>query len=154
MALDESAKIANIKWSFKKYMIDNIFRVESIRVSFDMDLTPPEKQGVPYEEWVSVNYGTTIRDPKTGNIASQMINLICCSRKDPEAVDLDGMADTVISYLGSSTGRKKIDLYNKDTKTKIGTIVIYIDAESGQQTAKDQTKYSIISITLKWGVIK
>ncbi len=152
MALDETAKITNVRKSFKKFMVDNLNTIENIRVSFDMDITPPMVQGVASETWISVNYGSAMPD----TVSSQMINLVCCTRKDTEGYSLDLLRDIVLGYLTDTTisdGLKRITLYNVTTSpwTQVGTMLVYIDSESGQQRAEDGTKFWIISITLKWG---
>jgi hypothetical protein len=154
MPLDETAKITNVRKSFKKFMVDNLYGVEHIRISFDMDITPPVIQGVPAETWIAVNYGTST--PET--ISSQMINLVLCTRKDTEGQDLDQLRDTVMGYLTDTSrphGLKNIPLYDVMSLpppwTQVGSMLVYLDAESGQQRADDGTKFWIISITLKWG---
>lgn len=148
MALDPTSQIANVQRSFKKYMVDNINRVEKIRVSFDMDLTPPEKQGVKFNKWLAVNYKTTT--PK--NVSMQMVQLACCTRKDAEGETLADFRDTVMGYLTDTTNNtRRITLYDSSW-SKLGAMMVYIDNESGgPQRAEDGTKFWLISITLKWG---
>lgn len=148
MTLDQTAKIANVRKSFKKFMVDNLNRIEGFWIMFDKDLSPAKNsQGDPLDKWISVNYLTS--DP--GNIASQMIRLFCCSRKDAEGVYLDAVRDTLMGYLRSSGGGPgRVDLYNS-SMTKIGSMMVYIDSESGEFEAEDGTKFWPINITLKWG---
>ena len=148
MALDQTAKIYNVQKSFRKYLIDNVNRIGGVRVSFDKDITPPQKQGVPYDSWLSVNYGTSL--PET--VSMQMVRLACCTRKDKEADDLAQMRDTVMGYLtDTDTGYQRIPLYDVSTWTAVGSMLVYIDAESGVQEATDGTKFKLINLTLKWG---
>jgi len=148
--LDQTAKIYNVQKSFKRYIIDNVNRIENIRVSFDKDLSPPQKQGVAYDSWLSVNFGSSLPD----TVAIQMVRLVCCARKDTEADDLSQMVDVVMGYLTDITQTNKerrIPLYNISTWAIVGSMLVFIDSESGIQESTDGTKFKIINLTLKWG---
>jgi len=135
--------------SFKKYLVDNLNRIEGIRVSFDKDITPPTKQGVPYDEWVSVNFGETF----PSNLTRQRIQLALCTRKDKEADALAQMRDIVVGYLTDAVnGYRRVPLYEVSTWTVIGAMLVIIeDMESGIKEATDGTKFKLINLTLKWG---
>jgi len=151
MALDATAREANLKDSLKKYFVDSISTAEGLDLSFDKSMSRPKIQGQPVEveKWVVVNFGAM----EMGTLSSHQIQVICCSRKDNEGFKLAQLRDRVMGYLTDSTqtdGLRRIDLYQSQTWTKIGGILVTDIIESQQFESEDETKYKLLSCSLRW----
>ena len=154
MALDPTAREANIRASFKKFLIDNLYTVEAYKLTFDKGLAIPKLQGHEVDQWVAVQFGAI----DTGEaLSTQNFNIFCCTRKDKEGYELANMRDTVLGYLtdiDQPDGTRRIPLYNSNVARpwpQVESMVVILDPESAQMTASDETKYKILSIRLKWG---
>lgn len=150
MALDHTAKLANIKYSLKKFFVDNIARTEDKRLTFDKALSIPKIQGQsPTDEWVSVKLDDLIPEV----LSIQYLSIYCCTRKDSEGYKLSLLRDTVFNYLSDTTmtdGFKRIPFYRSDTKALIGTFLVTQVLESAELEGPDETKYRVLTCTLKF----
>ncbi len=151
MALDATAREANIRDSLKKYFVDSLDTAEGLDLSFDKSMARPKIQGQPVEveKWVIINFGSMER----AVMSEHMIQVICCSRKDNEGFKLAQLSDKVMGYLTDRTktdGLRRIAFYQSQTWTKIGGIMVTDIIESQQFEADDETKHKILSCTLKW----
>lgn len=154
MALDPTAREANIRDSIKKFFVDNIFRIEGYQLTFDRGLNRPILQGTPseVEKWVSVNFGAMDR----GDLSEHFLQVYCCTRKDNEGFKLAQLSDTVMGYLSDTNqtdGMKRIDFYRSfqdQSWTLLGALVVQEVMESEQFEADDETKYKILTVRLRW----
>jgi hypothetical protein len=150
MALDETAKLANVKDSIKKFFVDNVARTENKKLTFDKALSVPKIQGdAPANEWVSVRLG----DLTTEVLSTQYLSVYVCTRQDGEGFKLSRLRDVVFNYLSDSTqtdGFKRIPLYRSDNWTSVGNFLVTEVFESGDMEGADETKYRILTCTLRW----
>ena len=152
MSLDPTARLANVKDSLKKYFVDSIYTAESIQLTFDKGLSTPNIQGTAVNRWVSINFGTVDMD----HMGTLILNIYCCTRQDSEGFKLAQLRDTVMNYLSDTTqtdGMKRITLYRSRASgswTELGGLVVQDVIESGQLEAPDETKYRILTATLRW----
>ena len=153
MALDPTAREANVRDSVKKYLVDSLH--PAYHLMFDRSLATPLIQGVPstVDRWISVNFGAMNR----GHLSEHILTIYCCSRKDNEGFKLAQLTDTVMGYLSDDTqtdGMRKITFYRSYPNNPweiIGGIVIQEVIESQQFEADDETKFKILTVRLRWG---
>ena len=154
MALDPSARKANVKDSIKDYLLDNIETISGITVSFDSKLSTPNLKDKSVDRWVSVLLGEM--DRKEG---VQFVDLYCCTRNDNEGFKLAQLTDTVLGYLtdtSMSDSMARVPLYRSSATeawTQIGTMVVLIDGESPEMEAEDETNFCVIHCRFRWGTI-
>ena len=151
MALDPTARSANIKDSLKKYFVDNLARSEGKKLTFDKSLSVPKIQGnAPVEEWISIG----IEDTEMETLSTQHITIYCCTRKDPEYVKLARLVDLVMGYLTDTTmtdGMKRIPFYRSYPEwTLLGAFLVYEIIMSSEMESVDETKFRVLNVTLKW----
>lgn len=148
MSLDATAREANFKDSWKKYLSDSLETAEDIALMFDKTLSVPNLRGIAVDRWVSVVFGAIDR----GTLSSGMLDIYCCTRKDEEGFRLAQLADTVMGYLtdsSSTDGMKKIVFYRSRAQgswENIGGIAIQEIIESGEMDGPDGTKFKILSV--------
>jgi hypothetical protein len=154
MALDPTARSTNVKDSIKKFFVDNLFRSEGRKVTFDKALSAPRIQGnVPASEWISIKMGALTREA----LSTQLITVYCCTRQDPEGYKLAQLVDTVMGYLTDSAmtdGMKRIPFYRSyesQAWTLLGALIVQdpID-ESEEMEASDETKFKILTFRLRF----
>ena len=154
MALDPTARSSNLRDSIKRYFVDNLVTTEGLKLSFDKSMARPQIQGQPVEveKWVVVNFGYI----DMGYLSEHQIDVICCSRKDNEGFKLAQLRDTVMAYLTDTTqtdGMRRITLYRSFASqawTILGGILVTEVVESPQNDAEDETKFVVMTCTLKW----
>jgi hypothetical protein len=150
MALDETAKKENIKGSIRKYFVDNIARAENKRLYFDKSLEIPMIQGAEKAiEWVSVNHGHL--EPEQWSL--HVLNIHCCTREDPEGVNLSKLRDIVMDYLTDTSmtdGLGRIPFYNVNGWTLIGSFLVTDIVESDNMEAPDETKFVTLTCDLRF----
>lgn len=155
MSLDPTARSSNLKDSIKKYFVDNIYTTEGIEIGFDKSMARPKIQGQPVEveKWVVVNSGYI--DPM-GTLSEHQIDVICCSRKDNEGYKLAQLRDTVMGYLTDNTQTdtmRRIPFYRSYASqawTLLGALLVTEIIESPRNDAEDETKFIILTTTLRW----
>jgi hypothetical protein len=155
MALDPTAREANVRDSVKKYFVDNLYRGESIELTFDTALDTPKIQNPnsPIDKWVSINFGSFDFD----NMSEYDLRIFCCARNDPEGFKLAQLRDKVMGYLTDNTkndGMARIPFYKSYADRAwelLGGLLLFVETESGQMTAPDGTKYKMIPVTMRWG---
>ena len=149
MALDATARTSNYRDSVIKYFVDGMPGVE---LSFDKSLTTPKIQGSEVDRWVVVQFAALER----GSMSSAYVELIACTRKDPEGFRLAQLADLIYNLCKDSTktdGMARISLYRSSATeawVRIGAILITEIRESGEMDYDDLTKYKIITLRLQW----
>lgn len=155
MALDPSAREANIRDSVKKFFVDNIYRIAGYDLTFDRGIARPLLQGTPsdVDKWVSVNFGPI----DMSELSEHSLMVYCCTRKDNEGFKLAQLRDTVLGYLSDTAqtdGMKRIDFWRSfpgQPWTLLGAMVVQEVIESEQFEADDETKYKILTVRLRWG---
>lgn len=152
MALDPTAREANVRDSVKKYFVDSL--QPTVQVMFDKGLATPNIQGTPSEidRWVSVNFGRMEREV----LSEHELRIYCCTRKDNEGFRLAQLSDLVMGYLSDTTqtdGMRRINLYRSyesQAWVLIGAMLVQEVLESQQFEADDETKYKILTVRLRW----
>lgn len=153
MALDPTAREANVRDSLKKFFWDTLGK--TYKLSFDRSLATPRIQGQPSEidRWIGIDIGAVNLE----TLAEIWVRMFLCTRKDNEGFRLAQMRDNVVGELVDSSktdGMRRITLYrsyeNQDW-TVIGGLVIQDFTEAGNFEAPDDTKYKIIDMRLRWG---
>jgi len=61
MALDPTARRANVQDSMKKYFVDNFETTEGIALRFDRTIAAPTLQGHEVDKWLSIIFGAMDR---------------------------------------------------------------------------------------------
>lgn len=150
--LDETAKIANVEISIKKYMIDNLETAEGLELSFDVALNDPNLFDKDIDQWVIVKSGAV----KRKGLSEFLLKIVCATRKDPEGVALSTLSDTVISYLaGSDGGQKKTIpfLIAGDPPAAMNpsqVLIVNEVQESEKIDAGDGSNFKILTCVIKW----
>ena len=153
MSLDDTARESNVRDSLKKYFVDNLNKSSGIDLLFDKGLSTPNiANKAPSKRWVSVNFGQMFRE----KMATQFLELYCCTRDDPEGFKLCQLSDLVLGLLTDPTMNdnfKRIPLYKSSPTVawvQIGSFIVTDFTESQQFEYADLTKYKIITVTLRW----
>ena len=153
MALDPSAREANVRDSLKKFFVDSLSTGEGYALTFDKGLAKPALTGVDIDRWVSINFGPM----ELSELSEHSLRVFCCTRKDNEGFKLAQVRDTVMGYLTDTTqtdGMKRIALYrsfqNQPWVAIAGGIVVQEVVESEQYEADDETKYKVLNVRLRW----
>lgn len=157
MPLDETAKLANITNSLKKYFVDNLYTAESIQLDFDKSYQDVYAE-LPgrVDQWIIIAFDPSDMDA----LATLQFSIYMYSRKDIEAIELFILRDKVWKYLIDITqndGLARVALYNTtdpENWVSIGGGVIVFPPgrnESGNFVAEDGTKFRYITASLRWG---
>ncbi len=153
MALDPTAREANFKDSMKKYIVDTMWTIERVPISFDPALSNPKvPNNVELTTWLNVRFGDFYRD----DLSRAMLEIRCCTRQDNEGFKLAQLTDKVIGYFTTTDGDgiKRITFYRSyEAPTPwvaIGGIVVQDIIESGVVKAEDETNFKVLYITLRF----
>ena len=152
MTIDATSRSTNYRDSVIKYFYDNLSGIE---LSFDKSLSTPKIQGSEIERWVVINFKALER----GSMCSSYIELIPCTRKDPEGFKLAQLADLLYSLVKDSSksdGMARIPLYRchpSQAWTVLGAILVTEIRESEEMDYEDLTKFKIITLRLQWAAI-
>lgn len=153
MALDPTARESNYMDSMKKYIVDNLFTVDNIPVSFDPSLaTPRVPNNVELKKWLNVRFGDLYRD----DMSRANLEIRCCTRGDNEGFILAQLCDRVIGYFTTTEGDgiKRITFYRSYPSPTpweiIGGIVIQDIMESGVFRAEDESTYKVLYIVCRF----
>ncbi|MEN6445563.1 MAG: hypothetical protein ABFC98_05905 [Candidatus Cloacimonas sp.] len=152
MALDPSARKANVKDSIKKFFVDSLKRNENIPITFDRSLVSPKIQGREVDRWVSIMLGNIDLD----YMSSIDLRIFCCTKMDNEGFRLAQLRDTVLGYLTDTTasdGMKRITFYKShpsEAWTVLGAFLVQEIREVGEDTTDDETKFCLLSARLRW----
>lgn len=152
MALDSTAREANLRDSVKKFFVDNINRAEGVHLTFDKALAVPAVQGIEVNRWVSVNFGQM---DMSDTVSMHLVHAYCCTRQDSEGFKLAQLRDKVVGYLTDDTaddGIRRIPLYKSNVTpwVQVGALMVFLDTESASLYATDDTKYKMIPFRLLW----
>jgi hypothetical protein len=153
MALDATARETNFKDSIKKYIVDNMWTIEKVPVSFDPALANPKiPNNYQLTTWINVRFGDLYRD----DLSRANIEIRCCTRQDNEGYKLAQLTDKVLGYFTTTSGDgiKRITFYRSYPSPTpwqvIGGIVVQDVIESGVYKAEDETNYKVINIVLRF----
>jgi hypothetical protein len=153
MALDDTAKEANIRDSLKKYFVDSLHTGEGVELTFDKYISTPNVRSKSVDRWVSINFGGMDMDV----LSSLMLNIFCCTRSDGEGFKLAQLRDKVFKYLTDNTktdGMVRIAFYRSRADgawTLLGGGFLVSNViESQQFEADDGTKYKVLTVTLRF----
>jgi len=155
MSLDATSREANVRDSIIKYFVDSLKTGEGINISFDKTLSVPKVQGTEVEKWVMFDFGAMDR----GTLSEYIVDLYCCTRKDPQGFKLAQLGDTVMGYLSDTTqtdGMKRIPFYRSKqvgTWDLLGSLLVVEVNEGSEIEATDGTKFKVLSVRLKWAAI-
>ena len=154
MALDATARKANLRDSLKKYFLDTYERAAGIPCLFDIGISKtPNLKNKTVNRWLSIVFGPLSRD----SLSDLTLRVFCCTREDAEGFRLAQLTDTLIGGLKDSTmtdGMKRITLYRShptDPWTEIGYLYV-TDIDDGEEfNGPDMTKVSEVLVRIKWG---
>jgi len=147
MALDATAREANIWDSIKKYFVDNL----TYALTFDKALSAPAIQGKTVDRWVSF----ALDDMIIGDMSIIQLSIYCCTRQDNEWFKLSQVRDTVYELLIDTTQTdtmRRIVFYQShpiDAWTVIGALMIDEITESPRMEAEEETKFKVMHIRLR-----
>ena len=147
MALDSTAREANIWDSIKRYFLGNL----SYTLTFDKALSVPEIRNKIVDRWVSF----ALDDIVMGDLSTIQLSIYCCTRQDKEWHKLAQVRDSVYESLIDVTKTdtmRRIMLYAShptDAWTEIGTLMVDEIVESPRMEADDETKFKIIHVRLR-----
>lgn len=154
MSLDATSREANLRDSVKKFLIDNLYTIEGVHLSFDKVLSTPNVQGIEVDRWVGIKFGVIDMDA----LSSLMLILFLCTRKDPEYFRLAQLRDTVVGYFTDKTqtdSMARIPLYRSYSSQAWellgGGIVVQRVIEGQQYELEDLTKVKQLTCILRWG---
>lgn len=153
MALDSTARLANVKDSIKKFFVDNLYRTHGIQLSFDKSLKAPVLQGRQVDRWVSIKFG----DLLPYNVSELELITFCCTRQDNEGFKLAQLRDTLLGYLtdtDTTDGMKRIPFYRSHATedwTLIGALLVTSTKELQDIITEDESKIRQINSVIKWG---
>lgn len=153
MALDPTARTANIKDSLKKYFVDNVKRISGIALTFDKAMSAPRIQGAAaVNRWVSVK----LDDLDLKTLSDQFLSIYCCTRADREGYVLAQTVDTVMGYLSDTTqtdGYARIPFYRSyeaQDWVLLGAFLVTETHISSEMEGPDETKFRIITVRLRF----
>jgi len=151
MTLPGQSRSANIKDSWKKYLNDNV-KSSSVYVTFDNAMKQPKVQGKAMDRWVTCKIGQYL----SGVLATQIVELWCCTRRDSEGYKAAQLRDTVYGLLTDSEDVfKRIPLYRShptEAWTVIGQMLIKKDwiIDSGESEGDDNSKIRKLTIKTRF----
>ena len=153
MPLDETAKLLNITNSIKKYFVDSLYTGESIQLDFDksyQDVYAALSDRI--DQWIIIAFEASDMD----TLAEFSFTIYMYSRKDPEAVKLFSLRDTVMSYLidtDQTDGLARITLYDAVWSIMGAAVIVLprVRQELPNFVAEDGTKFRYIHASLRWG---
>ena len=152
MALDPTAREANIRDSLVKFFVDNLKTTEGIDLLFDVEFSTPDLIEKTINRWVVINLD--VIDLHLGSIS---VRITCCTRKDPEGFRLSQLKDTVMGYLSDTEmtdTMKRIPFYRSsltEAWVLLGAFVVQRVEETGQLRGPDGTKFKELLCQLRWG---
>jgi len=148
MALDATAREANVWDSIKKFLIDNM---TTYSLTFDKALSAPAISGKAVDRWYSVVMGGT----EFGDMSDIILDIFVCTRKDNEWHKNAQMRDSMFELLTDDTqpdGWRRITFYQShptNVWVNIGGILITDIIESPRMDAPDETKYKVLHCRLR-----
>ena len=148
MALDPTAREANVRDSWKKYLVDNLWTTESIPLLFDKFSATPNVRNKDTVRWVSVDF----RDLERDTLSEGTLDIYLATRKDEEWFRLAQLSDTVMGYLTDLTttdGYKRIPFYRSKASGSwdlLGSMIVTRILESDQMEVETDVKFKIFTV--------
>lgn len=148
MALDATAREANLWDSIKKYFIDNM---TTYPITFDKSLSAPNIQGRTVDRWYSIIMGGA----EITDMSEILIDIFVCSRQDNEWHKNAQMKDSMYELLidpDETDATRRIPFYQSHPTNpwvKIGGILVSEIVESPRMEGPDGTKYKILHVRLR-----
>lgn len=155
MTLDPTARESNFRDSWKKFLVDNVYTLSGIQVTFDKTMAVPKLTGnKEVTRWINVRFGDLHRQ----HLSAGIVEIFCCTRQDNEGFRLAQLGDTVMGYLSNNTGDgiMRIPFYRSyptQAWVKIGGIVVQDILESEQLNAEEETKYKILTVISRFASV-
>ena len=148
MALDSTAREANIWDSIKKFFVDNM---TAHPVTFDKSLSAPSVQGRSIDRWYSIVMGSV----QLGDMSDITLDIFVCTKQDNEWHKNAQMKDSMFELLTDPTQTdtmKRIPFYQSSATVawvSLGALLITDIVESPRMEAADETKYKILHCRLR-----
>ena len=157
MALDPTARLSNVMDSWKKYLVDNIYRIEKIDILFDKFSANPKVRDKSIDRWISVDF----KQMELSKMSTASIDIYCATQKDGEWFRLAQLRDTVMGHLtidpddAPTDGIKRIPFYKSmpggsSNWTLLSNMLITEILESDQMETGTDTKFKILTIVYKF----
>jgi hypothetical protein len=152
MALNATAREANLRDSIKKFFLDSIETGENVPITFDKGLVSPDLSDRNVKKWVSINFGSM----QFETLSTAMLMVHCCTRQDNEGFALAQLKDKVLGYLSdeaSTDGFKRITFYQSHHSVawvEIGKLLVVEVTEGPQLDADDETKYKTLDVLIRF----
>lgn len=153
MALDQTAREANVRDSLRKYLVDSLYTAQGVELLFDTTLSTPNVRDLTVDRWITIKMG----DIDMRTMADLFVDFYCNARKDSEGMKLAQLRDKLLGVLVDNTqsdGMARITLYRSrevGAWTEIGGMVVQEVHESEELLADDQTKYKLVTARIRWG---
>lgn len=144
--LDPTASDLNVRKSLMKFFLDTLEFEANLKVVFDAPLDAVTDE----DEWITIKFGPLDDSP--------IATVFCCSRRDPEALRLSALVDTVMGRLrdySRDDGTRRIDIYRVDTHPwqKINALFVRNVAKSDDLPGPDGGKYKALTVRM-WQAVK
>lgn len=150
MTLHATLSESCLKYSIKRYFVDNLYTAENIELDFDVKYVDPKDISPTNTKWVSIKFGAI----EGGTLSRSHIIVYVCTRKDNEGVDLSNLRDIVMDKIideNQTDGIKRIPYYDS-TPTQIGAMLPILTLEQEEPGVLDDgTKFKWMRIDLHWG---
>lgn len=149
MAIDSTAKKANVRLSLKKYFIDTFQTQHSKKLLFDDLFSLPQIPSL--SEWLIVQFGAMHR----GGLSDFIVEVLCATRRDPDGDKLSDLSDLAFNLLSDNSqidGKRRITLYETSVVpwTEIGALLVQDVIDSKEMNGEDGTKYQVLTCKIRW----
>jgi len=153
MSLDPTSREANVRDSVKKFFVDGL---PGKVITFDKGINVPKISGQPMTvaEWINIDFG----DLKIEHMSTFLVRVFVCTRQDHEGFKLAQRRDDVFELLTDDTGTYPDNMarivfyrsYSSKAWVVIGGMLIQDINESSQLEASDETKYKMLTVTIRF----
>jgi hypothetical protein len=150
MALDETAKLANVKRSLRKFFVDNLVTTESKTLVFDRWMATPNILNLSSDvnDWYSINFGNVVMS----QMSFMEVSIFCCTQKDNSGVKLTELRDLLFGYLrddSQNDGIRRVSFIDASDNVLGGLMIVDI-IESGDMEGAEGTKYYSLSCQIRF----
>lgn len=149
MAIEPTVSAVNVEGSLKRYFVDELETGLGHNLTFDISLLDPDLQDATITSWFVINFGSSVKE----GFSNQVVEIYCCTRKDPEGYKLSELTDDVYEKLIDTSkvdGKRRITFYSVMDWTAIGSLVVERINDSGKINAPDGTKYRMLTCQIIW----
>lgn len=149
-SVDDTAKLANVKRSIRKFFVANLYDTEGKEIVFDKWMSIPDvlNMASTVNEWYSINFGAL----EVANMSDMEVTVFCCTQNDDNNLKLEALRDILFAYLRDSDrldGIRRISFLNQ-SDTVIGGLMIVNILESGDLEGEDGTKYYSLTCQIRF----